>query len=237
MSLRRYPLRVLHHYEMQYAEVEQICRLVARQSRRSLAEIPGIPRRRIDTLPHAAIVLQSILLRMKPKSVIISASGVREGLLYDDLDGIARRLDPLIEGCRFYASHFAPCPSFGEAVLAVVEPLFAPFDAGGVRRRRAAAYLCDIGAYFHPDLRARHVFETALGAPFVGLDHRDRVWIAVALNRRHQGRSSALPDERMIGLLPREGQQNAVRFGAALRFLADFSPKLTTAAARMHASA
>ncbi|MEL7488214.1 MAG: Ppx/GppA family phosphatase, partial [Pseudomonadota bacterium] len=54
MRLRSYPLSILHHYALPLREATDLCDLIARQSRRSLEEIPGIPRRRIDTLPFAA---------------------------------------------------------------------------------------------------------------------------------------------------------------------------------------
>ena len=234
MGLRRYPLSVLHHYEMTTAQAIEICHLISGQSKRSLEDIPGIPRRRIDTLPYASAVLELLLERMAAEHVIVSAGGVREGLLYEDLPGKEKKTDPLVEAAHFYASRLAPNPDYGEAAYPVVETLFAKDEPEGERRRRAASILVDIGAYFHPDLRARQAFDTALGAPLVGLTHEDRTWIALALYRRHEGRTAPLPDERAIGLLSWEDQQSANRFGLALRFVASFSPKITAPLAGCH---
>ena len=41
MNLKQYPLSVLHHYILSSSSVIEVCDLVARQSRRSLEEIPG----------------------------------------------------------------------------------------------------------------------------------------------------------------------------------------------------
>lgn len=224
MRLRDYPLSILHHYEMTSAEATDTCDLVARQSRRSLEEIPGIPRRRIDTLPYAAIVMKTVIRRMKAKKVVVSAGGVREGLLYRMLTPEERAADPFIAACRFYAERLSPNPAFGQAAAKVVEPLFAE-DAARARLRYATCLLIDIGAYFHPDLRGRYAFDTALSAPFVGVSHEDRVWAALALYCRHQGRSASWPDQHAAGLLDADEQQSAVRFGLALRFAAAFAPK------------
>ncbi len=225
MRLRSYPLSVLHHYKMTSAEAVKICNLVSRQSRRSLEDIPGIPRRRIDTLPYAAMVMKSVIRRMAAKTVVVSAGGVREGLLYRMLTEEERAVDPFIAACRFYAERLAPNPAFGEAAATMVEPLFAG-EAERARLRFATSLMIDIGAYFHPDLRGRHAFESALSAPFVGVAHKDRVWMALALFSRHQGRSNAFPNEAAIKLLSHSEQQSAVRFGLALRFAASLAPKV-----------
>jgi len=223
--LRSYPLSILHHYEMSAAQALEICDLVSQQSQRSLENIPGIPRRRIDTLPFAALALKAVLRRMEAENVIVSAGGVREGLLYRDLSDSAREEDPLITACRFYAQRLSPDPHFGDVVALAIMSLFKSFSSREVRLANAASLLIDIGAYFHPDLRGRQAFDAALSAPFVGVSHEDRVWMALALYCRHEGRSISLPYEQVISLLNWEDQQKAMQFGLAMRFAAAFAPK------------
>lgn len=229
MGLKSYPLSVLHHYEMTTAQTLDVCDLIARQSRRSLEEIPGIPRRRIDTLPLASMVLRAVVTRVKANKIVISSGGVREGLLYRQLSKKERELDPFIEACRFYAKKLAPNPAFGDAAFKVIEPLFAGGAGADDRLRYGACLLSDIGAYFHPDLRGRHAFDTALRAPFVGVSHAERLWTALALFRRHQGRSAPPPDEQAMALMPWEAQLQAAQFGLALRFVAAMAPKAPSA--------
>lgn len=226
MRLRSYPLSVLHRYEMTAREAIEICDLIAQQSRRSLEDIPGIPRRRIDTLPYAALVLKAVLKRMAAERVVVSSGGVREGILYRELSDEERDRDPLIEACRFYADRLSPSPAYGAGCFPVVNGLFDQSDKAMRRLRCAAILMIDAGAYFHPDLRGRHAFETALSAPFVAVSHEERVWIALALYRRYQGRSAALPNEAAISLLPWELQQSATQFGLAMRFAASYAPKV-----------
>jgi exopolyphosphatase / guanosine-5'-triphosphate,3'-diphosphate pyrophosphatase len=226
MRLRSYPLSILHHYEMTSAQALEICDLVSHQSRRSLEDIPGIPRRRIDTLPFAAMVLKSVLQRIGVKKIVISAGGVREGILYQELPDDMRSSDPLIEGCRFYAGRLAPDSTFGDAAFDVIEPLFASCGDANARLRFATCLLIDIAAYFHPELRARHAFDEALRAPLVGISHVDRVWMALALYCRYQGRTPSPPQEQTIGLLSWEEQLSATQFGLAMRFIATFAPKV-----------
>lgn len=225
MRLKSYPLSVLHHYELTDDEAIEVCAILARQSRRSLEEIPGIPRRRIDTLPFAALVLRAVLEKTRVARVVVSAGGVREGVLFNRLTAEERGEDPLFAGCRFFAGKLAPEPRVGDAAARLTDPLFADETPAQKRLRIATCILCDIGAYFHPDLRATQAFDTALRAPFYGVTHKERVAIALALYCRHDGRRPGLPDEQALALLSLEEQQRATRLGLALRVAGDLAPK------------
>lgn len=226
MLKRRYPLSVLHHYEFSKSDALSVCDLVAKQTPRSLQEISGIPRRRLDTLPFAALVLKSVLERTNVKSVMISAGGIREGLLYRDLAEEERAVDPLYAGARFCADKHSPEPAFGDAVAALIAPLFADQSPAAQRVVMAASILVDIGAFSQPDLRAKHAFDAAVSAQLYGLSHAERVAIALALYVRHEGRRPTAADYAgVLGLLSAEEEERATRLGLALRFAADLAPK------------
>ena len=51
MRLSNYPLEVVHQYEMNRSEALESCRFLSRQTRRSLETVPGVSKKRLDTLP------------------------------------------------------------------------------------------------------------------------------------------------------------------------------------------
>ena len=224
MAWRDHPLAILHHYELEARDAMDVCAFIAQQSRQSLEDIPGVPRRRIETLPYAALVLKSVIALSGVKKVTVSAGGVREGLLYERLSASERRIDPLIAGAQHYGRILSPDPAAGAAACAVADPAFAGETAPHHRLRGAAFALMDVGAYFHPDLRARHAFDTALRAPFYNIAHNERAALASALLIRHEG-DKDLPLDPVIDLLTEEDHQWAVRVGLAMRFLGSFAPK------------
>lgn len=229
MRLKSYPLPVLHHYEFARAEAISVCDLIMRQSKRSLDEIPGIPKRRLDTLPFAAAALKAVLERSNVTKVVVSAGGAREGILYRDLPPGSRALDPLMEGARFLAERLSPDVRMGQTVEAMTDRLF-PDETPMTRRIRAATcMLTDVAAYFHPDLRGRQAFDTALRAPFYGLTHRERISVALALFTRHEGRVIGEPDVAVVSLLDPEERERALRLGSAMRFAAALAPKASHA--------
>jgi len=224
MSQRRHPLPILHHYEMRASETVEICDLIARQSKSSLGELAGIAMKRLDTLPFAAIVLKSVIEATKVTRLVVSAGGVREGVLYDEMSAEERAEDPLHVGAAYLAAKLAPDRAFGAAAAHITEPLFRGESAAERRIRIAACLLVDVGAWFHPDLRGEQAFDTAARAPFVAITHAERALIAYALFVRHEG-AKAPPPSPIVNLLDDAERLTAQRIGLALRFLTALSPK------------
>ena len=79
MEQAGYPLHIIHHYDIAAEEARAVARLIAVQSPKSLEKMPGVSRRRVDTLPLACLALDRLLAALKPKNVIFSAFGLREG--------------------------------------------------------------------------------------------------------------------------------------------------------------
>ncbi|RZJ27659.1 MAG: Ppx/GppA family phosphatase, partial [Brevundimonas sp.] len=98
MDVSGYPLHVVHQYRLTAAEARETARLIARQSRASLEKWPGLSKKRAETLPHAALVLEGLIDQLQLKSIVLSAWGVREGLLFEALDAGTAADDPLLAG-------------------------------------------------------------------------------------------------------------------------------------------
>ena len=234
MGLRGYPLPILHQYELGHKDAEEICELIAHQSRKSLEEIPGIPRRRLDTLPYASMVLRKVMAQMGAERLVVSAGGVREGVLFDSLSEDERARDPLLAGAGFLAQRMSPNDSTGENAAAFTDRLFPEETPLERRVRHAACILLDIAAYFHPDYRGDQAFDIALRAPFYAISHKERLSLAMALYVRHEGRNSNYDGQRRsaINALSWDAQQRAIAIGLALRLAGALAPKAPSLLAR-----
>src|SRR5262245_40438385 len=69
MEQAGYPLHIIHHYEISSEEARAVARLIAVQSAKSLEKMPGVSRRRLDTLPLACLALDRLLAALKPRNV------------------------------------------------------------------------------------------------------------------------------------------------------------------------
>ena len=83
-----YPLRVMHGYELPAAEALDFARRLRRLAAANmLADIEVVADARRPLLTYAALVLEYIIRVGKPKTIVFSTFGVREGLLYEIVDG------------------------------------------------------------------------------------------------------------------------------------------------------
>ncbi|MEM8985982.1 MAG: Ppx/GppA family phosphatase [Pseudomonadota bacterium] len=226
MASKGYPLSVLHHYEMSDEEALSIADWVgAVKDPRTLENIPGVPRRRIDMLPYAALTLEMLIRMGRIENIVISSTGLREGLLYEQLSPAEQAEDPLIAAADEWARRLSPNPAFGCAAERFTEALFPGESMAEKRLRKAACRMADIGALFHPDHRAAQAFATVLHAPFTALDHDGRIFLSYALFRRYAGRSATAPTPQVVALLDNRTRRAAERLGLALRFAGEFAPK------------
>jgi exopolyphosphatase/guanosine-5'-triphosphate,3'-diphosphate pyrophosphatase len=237
MRMADYPLEILHQYEITAADALDVARFIARQSRASLERIEGVSKRRVEGLPHAAIVLEALVERLELERVAISAYGLREGLLYEAMSADLRAQDPLVAGCAALGARQAVAEELGQALQAWLAPALGALPPVFPPEREplllgAACRLADLGARLHPDHRADLVFEQVLRAPVAGVGHAERVFLACALFARHSA-SPSLPEPQLVSrLLAPERLQRARALGAALRLACDLSGRSPALLAR-----
>ena len=228
MSLDDHPLRLLHQYELSAAKVMRAADFAAQQSEGSLLAIQGVSAKRAAMLPYAALLLKRLVKRGGFKRVVFSANGLREGVLCAAAPDLCEAGDPLLSGADALARGASVEAALGPALQDWIAPAFKgePSVFGSKRDRvvrSAAARLTDIGARMHPDHRAELAFMQVLYAPFGGVSHAERAFLALAIHHRYQGKKSR-PDTCRAGeLLSEDQREAALRLGLALRLGAALS--------------
>jgi exopolyphosphatase/guanosine-5'-triphosphate,3'-diphosphate pyrophosphatase len=212
-----YPLSVIHRYRVRAADLADLARLVAHQSRESLQRLEGMTRRRLDVLPRAALVLERLIAALEPSEVVFSAYGLREGLVYHRLSPAVRRQDPLISACRDYALRAARFPEHAAELFNWTRKLFANESAEDTRLRHAACLLSDIGWRIHPDYRAAHAFNEVLYHPALHTDHAGRAFLALAVFARYTSKEPRDLLGRIQGLIGEDAARRARIVGLAAR--------------------
>lgn len=228
MIVHDYPLTVLHNYAISRADAITLCDFVAGQSRKSLERIDGSIDKRAETLPYAATLLRALLDHAPFQSVMISAHGLREGILFEQLTTQERAQDPLVAGAIAMTGGIVRSHAFGEALFWWVAPLFEGLprvfsDNRGEVLRACACLLADIGATLHPDDRARIAFELVLRAPYPAASHVERVFLARIMARRYGAKLDEIEPKLVKRLLDEDLLAHADVLGAALRLGAELS--------------
>jgi exopolyphosphatase/guanosine-5'-triphosphate,3'-diphosphate pyrophosphatase len=186
-----YPLHVTHNYAIPAEEALEFARLVRRVDADTLLRIEVVADARRPLLAYAALVLEHIVRIARPKRVVISALGVREGLLYSLLPEAQRRQDALIAAAQELNVLRSRSPRHGEELIEWSDRFMASTGidetAEERRLRHAACLLGDIGWRAHPDYRGEQSLNIIANAAFVAVDHPGRAFLALSVFFRHVG--------------------------------------------------
>jgi exopolyphosphatase/guanosine-5'-triphosphate,3'-diphosphate pyrophosphatase len=171
-------------------------------------------------LAYGAVVLEEIIRRAAPKEIVMSALGVREGLLYQRLSPEERDQDPLLTAAQEFNMLRSRAPLHGEELFAWSSRLMKSSHLEETpdeeRLRHAACLLSDIGWRAHPDYRGEQSMNLIANATIIGIDHPGRAFLALAASYRHlSGEQDVGPHLR--SLVPARMLDRARILGAAMR--------------------
>jgi exopolyphosphatase/guanosine-5'-triphosphate,3'-diphosphate pyrophosphatase len=120
-----YPLHVMHGYVIPATEALEFSSLVRRVDPETLSKIEIVTSARRPLLAYAALVLENIVRRTRPKRVVVSALGVREGLLYSMLPDTEKKRDALISAAQELNLLRSRSPEHGEELATWTDQFMA----------------------------------------------------------------------------------------------------------------
>ena len=221
MFQRAYPLHVMHGYTLPAREAFDFCRLLQRSDISAMSNIEVVSDARRGLMSYGALVLENIIRVGNPSRIMVSALGVREGLLYSLLSEEEQKRDPLLVAADELnlarsrsARHSHELATWTDQFVAS-----AGFDETAEERRlrHAACLLSDIGWRAHPDYRGEQSLNVIAHAAFVGIDHPGRAYIALAVFYRHVGLLDDAMSPRLRELATPRLLDRARVLGAAMR--------------------
>lgn len=215
LEITRNPLAILDQHHIHRSSVRRLVRASKRLTVEELKAISGMTAARAAFVPDAASLLAALVKVMDAPEMIVSSSGLREGLLYQALDKRTRAQDPLIEAAQFEGRRLSRFALHGKTIARWIAPLFAGESDADARIRLAACLLSDVAWSANPDFRAERGAEIALHGNWRGIDSRGRILMARALHTGFGGSDNAFPD--MEDLLSGEDLAQARRWGLAIR--------------------
>jgi len=218
-----YPLRVMHGYSIPAPDALDFARRLRRLAAANmLADIEVVADARRPLLTYAALVLEYIIRVAKPKTIVFSTFGVREGLLYSMLPQAERSEDGLICAAQTLnellsrsARHAEELIDWTDRLARVVKLRETEEDR---RLRHAACLLSDIGWRVHPDHRGEETLSLITNGNFGVVTHQGRVFVALSVFYRYAGLSEQNEPPAIIReLLPPAMVERARVLGAAFR--------------------
>lgn len=216
-----YPFHVMHNYRISAREALEFSRLVHRVDTETLSKIEVVNSARRPLLAYAALVLERLVDTIKPKDVVFSVLGVREGMLYSLLKQKERNRDPLIQAAADLNVLRSRSPHHGEELIGWTDRFMASSgieeSAEERRLRHAACLLGDIGWRAHPDYRGEQSMNIIAHGAFVAIDHPGRAYLALSVYFRHAGLNEEELSPRLRELASTRILDRARVLGAAMR--------------------
>jgi exopolyphosphatase/guanosine-5'-triphosphate,3'-diphosphate pyrophosphatase len=218
-----YPLRVMHGYSIPAADALDFARRLRRLAATNmLADIEAVAEARQPLLVYAALVLEHIIRVAKPKTIVFSTYGVREGLLYSMLpkaeqsrDGLISAAQTLNELLSRSARHAQELTGWTDRFVRVTKLRETEEDR---RLRHVACLLSDIGWRVHPDYRGEQTLNLITNGNFGDVSHQGRAFVALSVFYRYAGLSEANePPPIVRGLVTPAMDERARILGAAFR--------------------
>ncbi|MDX2141922.1 MAG: Ppx/GppA family phosphatase [Rhodospirillaceae bacterium] len=222
-----YPLHVLDNFTLERAQALSLFEVISRLSPRSLEQIEGVSKGRLQTLPLAATVLERLIEITKPRNLVFSIYGMREGQFYKSLPESIRKQDSLIGLAEDMSRTAGRSPKAGHEAFEWMAVLFPDETPKQKRLRLAACILRDVWWMEHPDYRGEQAFLRILRLPFLGLGHEDRAGLALAMYYRYGGESDEPIVKQAHALLEEARIHRVKTIGLALRLAYVLAPGAT----------
>jgi exopolyphosphatase/guanosine-5'-triphosphate,3'-diphosphate pyrophosphatase len=216
-----YPLSIVHHYAMTPKQVETLTDAVTTRPQ-SLKGFAKLSAARQEMLPHGLVVLRRLTRLIRPSEIVFSAFGVREGVLYQLLSPDQQKRDPLIAACEEMGERRGRSLAYGYELFQWMDPLFrAPSGLTETARERrlrlASCLLSDVGWRGHPDYRGAKVLGLIAQSSFVGIDHAERSFLALAVYYVHDTNLTGDFSPALRKLVGRDWHRRAQLIGIAAR--------------------
>lgn len=218
MHMTAFPLRVIHQYAMPSEAMDDVMRGIKSLDKKAIKAIPNVTERRLPALPLAGLILKLLAAQAKSPTLVSSAFGLREGILYERLTPAVQQEDPLIAAAHIEAAHEGRFPEHGDMLMRWMDPVFQEGESPEFRRLRlATCLLSDVAWRGHPDFRSARAVDMSLFGNFVGVDARGRAMIGLALFHAYGGEEDQRLDDVVHTLLNPYEQDIAEAWGLALR--------------------
>ena len=216
--------QTVHGTAVPRSEIEHILEALEDMSLEERRGVPGLSASRADIIIAGLAVAAEVMARLDAPELLVSAYGIREGLLLETAritpaaaipgDARARSVQRLADACHFEERHSRHVQTLA---LQLFDAIGARLGATPDERELLsdAALLHDIGYHISYDRHHKHSYYLILHAELLGMSPADQVVVA-NIARYHRGK---LPrkKQRSFGVLDKEIRARIKRLAAILR--------------------
>ncbi|VWX56453.1 Ppx/GppA family phosphatase [Sphingorhabdus sp. 109] len=211
----QYPLPVIHNYEMEPRRARRLVSRLAQLNRDKLKNVPGLSTSRIPTLKDAAWLLSLLVRYLNSSKMVVSAYGVREGMLFHTVSKQEAARDPLLLATEDTGAAQARFPANSKLLGKWIADIFSDDPVEWHRIRQAACNLGDVAWRANPNFRAERGLEVGLHGNWVGITGPEREMLGQALFTSFGGGNDVFPGGGKLASAA--ATRRAIAWGLAMR--------------------
>ncbi len=173
--------------ELKFEDVEKLYRQLSSLSLEERLQIPGMEPARADISVAGAATIYSLMKVSRKKDLVVSTSGIRDGLLYEYLNRytndpivlsvITHQINNLISYHGLGENHLRRVSNLAVTLFDQLQP-FHKMSSYDRRLLLIAGLLHELGVVISVDGKDKHTLYMIMNSPIYGLSHRERVMIA-----------------------------------------------------------
>lgn len=186
MKKTGYPLGIVHEYQISRRSVMQASDRLLAMKVEDVALLPGISAKRAPLMAPTALLLRELMLYADIPQVMFSVSGIREGYFYHMLLPGVQAEDGLIASANDLAALVGLTGEYARELFTWMQPLFRDEPKQWRRLREAACILSEIAWSIDPIFRSGWAYHRIIQSSLKGMDHKERLMLALALYHRYQ---------------------------------------------------
>lgn len=230
---KNYPLSMIHNYQMACNDFFDIFNLVKRTRLKERMKISGLSKDRADIFIGASGVIATLIEYTGIQNVIISGSGVREGLIYNYLNENFQPIEDCLEFSiqnilwRFNLNerHARHVYKLTHSVFNQLQDLHQ-LDTETAKIVKTASILHDCGVairYYH---HHEHSFYVILNAGINGLTHRELL-ISAYIAASHRNRNFVLDWDKYSRVINQKDVEIIEKIAVLLRLAESLDRSMT----------
>jgi exopolyphosphatase/guanosine-5'-triphosphate,3'-diphosphate pyrophosphatase len=216
--------RTIHGTRVPRGDLEHILDLLLDKSPAERLQVPGLNPGRADIIVAGLAVAAEVMARLEARDLLVSAYGIREGLLLETAEVSPTVADPgearersvltFAERCHYEAPHARQVRKIALQLFdALAERIGA--EPGDRQALADAAILHDVGYVINYSKHHKHSYHLILHADLLGMSPEEQVLVA-NVARYHRGAAPKRKHEN-FGPLDRDLRGRIVCLAAILR--------------------
>jgi exopolyphosphatase/guanosine-5'-triphosphate,3'-diphosphate pyrophosphatase len=226
----RYPIDRSHNYQMESSEVLTIYDLIKYKSPEQRRKVKGLSKERSDMFIGGFSVATALIKFCNNPRLLVSGSGLREGLLYEILRGkqvikdvLESSLNNVIKTLNIDKIHAYHVWKLAESLYTQLKPLHK-INGNSYKILKTAALLNDCGKTINYYNFHKHNFYMITNSPINGLSHKELIMAAYTMMLSVK-ENFDIDNSLYVTLLNEEDKYVIQRLGIILRLAECFDRK------------